>query len=330
MKLPAFLLASALGLAQSFAQATPLVYHPAPGPTIVPVVSSQGIPLAPSDYATPLAPATLLPPSGQQCKIGSGLYKIPVGTGNARRPLTVVSKSPQEMLSPMYVASDIVNVPYTYTSEGQLYLFLQHLLKPTDIPYTETLRAPAVKAFMAMADAAASQGIAIKLYSGYRAYDTQCGTFNHKIRNEFIANVNLHRENHVDEMSAIKSVNTRSAIPGSSEHQLGTAMDIVSYIPSGPHQGWNVEFEMDQTPAFAWLQANAYKFGFVLSYPKSASGIPSDVNPRTGYVYEPWHWRYIGPVPAGRYQACRARGMTTQEFLRALNKNPQFVCSVAH
>ena len=107
---------------------------------------------------------------------------------------------------------------------------------------------------------------------------------------------------------------------------MGTALDIVTYIPG---MGYKLEPEMDQTPAFAWLQANAYRFGFVLSYPKGPDGVKA-VNPRTGYVYEPWHWRYIGPVPARRYNDClKTRGMTTQEFLRALNKNPNFVCTAA-
>jgi D-alanyl-D-alanine carboxypeptidase len=133
----------------------------------------------------------------------------------------------------------------------------------------------------------------------------------------------LHLGDVDDEYAVARQVNTRSAFPGTSEHQLGTAMDIVTYIPG---LGYKLETEMDQTPAYAWLQANAYKFGFVLSYPKGPDG-PKAVNPRTGYIYEPWHWRYIGPVPARRYNDCLIRqGLTTQEFLRALNRNPQFSC----
>jgi LAS superfamily LD-carboxypeptidase LdcB len=248
------------------------------------------------------------------CKLGTGVFPIPVGTNDARQPLTVVGKSPKEMLSREFESQDFAPVPYQDTSPEQLKIFA--------LGYYETLRTPALKAVEAMIDSARLQNIQLAVHSGYRAYTVQCGVFNHKMKLEFDADKNLLRGNVSDETRVALDVNTRSALPGQSEHQLGTAMDLVTDIPG---MGWKLEPEMDQTPAFAWLQANAYKFGFVLSYPKGAAG-PKDVNPQTGYVYEPWHWRYIGVVPARRYQSCKAKGMTTQQFLRALNLNPKFVC----
>jgi D-alanyl-D-alanine carboxypeptidase len=72
--------------------------------------------------------------------------------------------------------------------------------------------------------------------------------------------------------------NTFSADQGYSEHQLGTTVDLTSPENSNQLAGF------DGTKAFAWLQKNAHNYGFTLSYPKG----------NAYYIYEPWHWRYVG------------------------------------
>ncbi len=72
--------------------------------------------------------------------------------------------------------------------------------------------------------------------------------------------------------------NTFSADQGYSEHQLGTTVDLTN-ATIGENIG-----DFEQTKAFAWLSENAYKYGFVLSYPRD----------NEYYVYEPWHWRFVG------------------------------------
>ncbi|MFA5098921.1 MAG: M15 family metallopeptidase [Candidatus Paceibacterota bacterium] len=72
--------------------------------------------------------------------------------------------------------------------------------------------------------------------------------------------------------------NQFSADQGYSEHQLGTTVDLT--VPK--LNGLSLQFENDD--AYAWLRGNAYKFGFVLSYPKNNSY----------YQFEPWHWRFVG------------------------------------
>lgn len=72
--------------------------------------------------------------------------------------------------------------------------------------------------------------------------------------------------------------NAFSADQGYSEHQLGTTLDFTT-----PTLGAGFE-AFENTPAFTWLTKNAYKYGFVLSYPKGNSY----------YQYEPWHWRFVG------------------------------------
>ena len=74
------------------------------------------------------------------------------------------------------------------------------------------------------------------------------------------------------------SANKFSADQGYSEHQLGSALDFTT-----PTTGEDFN-SFEKTTAFAWLQNNAYKYGFILSYPKG----------NTFYQSEPWHWRFVG------------------------------------
>ena len=74
------------------------------------------------------------------------------------------------------------------------------------------------------------------------------------------------------------TANSFSADQGYSEHQLGTTVDLISKGQNGQLAGF------DKTPGYAWLKKNAYKYGFILSYPAGNSY----------YVYEPWHWRFVG------------------------------------
>ncbi len=75
------------------------------------------------------------------------------------------------------------------------------------------------------------------------------------------------------------TANSFSAEQGYSEHQLGTAVDFVT-----SENSYYLTTNFENTKAFKWLQENAYKYGFILSYPKG----------NTYYQYEPWHWRFVG------------------------------------
>lgn len=89
------------------------------------------------------------------------------------------------------------------------------------------------------------------------------------------------------------------AKPGHSEHQLGTTVDLsapgVGY--DSAHRGFYL------TPEYKWLDSNAHRYGFVLSYP---------ANKKTGYIFEPWHWRYVGIENAYHLKLAN---ITIQEFL---------------
>ncbi len=89
------------------------------------------------------------------------------------------------------------------------------------------------------------------------------------------------------------------AAPGTSEHQLGLAADIVdqSYQSLDDHQA--------ETPVQQWLMAHSWEYGFILRYPPEKSET-------TGVIYEPWHYRYVGKEAA---QAITRQGVCLEEYL---------------
>jgi len=129
------------------------------------------------------------------------------------------------------------------------------------------LRKPAFEALKTMSTAAAAEGLSLTVSSAYRDYAYQESVF---ARN-------------VAEMGE-KEASRVSARPGSSQHQLGTAVDFGSITDA-----------FADTKASKWLVANAGRYGFSLSYPRGMESV-------TGYVWESWHYRYIG-VNAAALQA---------------------------
>ncbi len=121
---------------------------------------------------------------------------------------------------------------------------------------------------------AESKGLFPRVNSSYRSYTDQLSTFNYW--------VNLELGRGATRAEAEVRANRYSARPGHSEHQLGTTADIGCEGCSG----------FDRTNAknnaiWNYIEENAHKFGFVISYPKNSETL-------TGYVYEPWHIRYVG------------------------------------
>jgi len=92
---------------------------------------------------------------------------------------------------------------------------------------------------------------------------------------------------------------TRTARPGHSEHQLGTTVDFKT------KGALDVSTKWASSRAGAWMQANAWRFGFVLSYPSGQDAL-------TCYPYEPWHFRYFGRVVAS---IIHASGLTSRQVL---------------
>ncbi len=143
--------------------------------------------------------------------------------------------------------------------------------------------------YQAMYDAAKKDGITLTPLSGHRRISTQKTNFENKI-NKYV-NQGYSRP------EATRMAAKIILPPGTSEHNAGLAMDIISL---------DVDFE--ETAAFRWLQEHAQDYGFILRYPKNKESI-------TEITYEPWHWRYVG-VPAAK--AIKQSGQTLEEYLGAV------------
>ena len=91
------------------------------------------------------------------------------------------------------------------------------------------------------------------------------------------------------------------AVPGTSEHQLGLALDIVDMN----HQ--ILDESQEETDTQQWLMAHSWEYGFILRYPNDKSEI-------TGIIYEPWHYRYVGRDAA---REIYEQGVCLEEYLGA-------------
>ena len=129
----------------------------------------------------------------------------------------------------------------------------------------------------AMIAAAKADGVSLILCSAYRTIERQTTNFNNKMQ-EYI-------KKGYSEEEARAVTATIIAVPGTSEHHTGMAVDIVT--PS--YQNLNAGF--DKTAAYKWLEANCAEFGFVLRYREDKTEI-------TKIIYEPWHYRYVGKEAA--------------------------------
>lgn len=137
-----------------------------------------------------------------------------------------------------------------------------------------------------MYEAALKDGVTLTPCSGYRSYETQERNYNRKI--EFFEG-----QGYSTEEAKVKAA-TIIMPPGSSEHNLGYAMDIVC-----------VDEWFEDTAEFKWLQENAADYGFIMRYPEDKQDI-------TKVIYEPWHWRYVGVEAA---KELKESGLVLEEYL---------------
>ena len=149
-----------------------------------------------------------------------------------------------------------------------------------------SVRRDVIPDLAALRAAAHRAGVPLGIRSAYRSYATQAWTYRLWVR---ILGRSL----------ALRS----SARAGHSEHQLGTAIDFT--VPGGSAP-WSYRDWASQTRTGAWLKANAWRFGFVMSYPRGMSS-------RTCYDYEPWHYRWVGREIAAKI---RASGLPPRAWMR--------------
>lgn len=192
-------------------------------------------------------------------------------TRNGNDLLVLVNK--KYKLPSDYVPEDLVNASQSGIKNGSSYMLRKILIGDLKNLVSDAL----------------SDGITLSMVSGYRSYSTQVSTYNYWL------SVN---NGNVDATDKI------SARPGHSQHQLGTTVDFSSTeIASGSFSLFK------DTLASKWLYNNAWKYGFVISYPYGYESI-------TGYSYESWHYRYIGKVYASEMHS---RGIILELYLEGKN-----------
>ncbi len=142
----------------------------------------------------------------------------------------------------------------------------------------------------AMLEGALNDGVNLVICSPYRNDDRQQMLFDRK--------VDKYTAQGMSYMEAYKTAAQAVTIPGSSEHQIGLAIDMVSDSYASLNEGFG------DTKAGQWLAAHAYEYGFVIRYPEGKEDI-------TGIEYEPWHLRYVGKNAA---KVLYDENLTLEEF----------------
>lgn len=147
------------------------------------------------------------------------------------------------------------------------------------------------EALKVMFEDASKDGYTIVVSSGFRDYATQKSIVDRETKN------------------GNKNVSVSVAKPGYSEHQLGVAVDLTS--KSIAYASASARF--GDTKESVWLEEHASEYGFVQSYPKGKQKT-------TGYIYEPWHYRYVGIDEA---KEIIKSGQTLNEYLKEKNKKDE-------
>lgn len=134
-------------------------------------------------------------------------------------------------------------------------------------------------------------GMQLLVCSSYRSIDRQKELFQQEIEEN--------KAKGLSDEEAYAAAKKAVAIPGTSEHNLGLAVDICSL----DHQV--LDDALGETPEGLWMRENASNYGFILRYPKDKQDI-------TGIIYEPWHFRYVGEEHAKKMEELN---MCLEEYL---------------
>ncbi len=155
------------------------------------------------------------------------------------------------------------------------------------------LDARIVEDYKEMIRAAKKDGVTIYVTSSYRDMNKQVELHQEQVA-EYVKKGHTYEE-------AQRLAATVVAVPGTSEHQLGLAVDLVSA------EYRKLDEKQENTKGFQWLKEHCWEHGFILRYPNGRTDI-------TGIIYEPWHFRYVGEEAA---REITQRGITLEEYLGA-------------
>lgn len=144
-------------------------------------------------------------------------------------------------------------------------------------------------ALQEMFDDARAQGLHLFVRDGYRTWETQQKLLDQKIQ--------AYKDEGYSSGKAEKKAKEWVAVPGTSEHQLGLAVDINADTACSSRE-----------EVYTWLAKNGYKYGFINRYPEDKTDI-------TGTIYEPWHYRYVGREAA---KEIWQQGLCLEEYIETL------------
>ena len=183
--------------------------------------------------------------------------------------------------------------PWNYVPEGY-----EPILKDLPAAYgdNQKVEESCYDALLKMMDDCKRAGHKVYVVSSYRTQQKQESLYNRQVQKQ----MDLYGYS-LEEAKIVAA--TISAIPGTSEHQLGLAVDIVDTTL------WDLVQEQEDLPGQQWLMEHCHEYGFVLRYPANATD-------STGIIYEPWHYRYVGVELATRLHEL---GITVEEYINGLS-----------
>ena len=226
---------------------------------------------AKKSYAQPFKPAAKIS-SAEEEKFGRVYQKM---SGRAKEAICVAEENKAEFLKDLH---EILEEEKTFRADDKSLFFLidkKHTVPSSYVPKDLVslkknslfdlnkagmkIRSEAYSALNEMAQAALNDGIRLLVSSAYRSYSYQENLFNHWVS-----------------VDGLEQAERESARAGTSQHQLGTAVDFGS-----------ISDDFDKTQMGQWVYKNAADYGWSLSFPKGYEDV-------TGYRWECWHFRYIG------------------------------------
>jgi zinc D-Ala-D-Ala carboxypeptidase len=214
-------------------------------------------------------------PNSNQAQIKKASYLAQEKTPDGK--IVNVTKYPASIA---VVVNKNIYLPKGYAPKDLIFPQVSFLFK--EYVAKRMIRREAALQLERMFAAAKKDGIYLSGASGYRSYATQTAVFNRYV-----------------ERDGYEIARTYSAIPGTSEHQTGLAIDV-----SGSNGYCAVSSCFAGTKEAAWIDKNSANFGYIVRYPKGKEHV-------TGYKHEPWHVRYVGPAVS---KEMKSRNLTLEEY----------------
>lgn len=175
---------------------------------------------------------------------------------------------------------ELLTSPYAEKQQPALFNYnhaipKNYTMNLKDIGNGQKMDERAAQAYNDMSAAAAKDGVKLVPLSGYRSHERQTSNYN--------ASIQRYLDRGLSREEAVRRTEGYYAIPGTSEHEAGVAIDIGdAKAPSA-----NIQESFKDTDAYEWLQKNCTTYGFILRYQAETFDI-------TRIHYEPWHYRYVG------------------------------------